>query len=61
MASREENIKKINAELGKLSDEELEKVVGGFYARYNVGDVNSSNPADPNQSRIINDKIIHVR
>ena len=56
MASREENLKKINAELGKLSDEELEKVAGGFYARSNVGDVNSSNPADPNQSRII-----HVR
>ena len=57
MATREENIKKINDELEKLSDEELEKVAGGFYARSNVGDVkpdvNSSNPADPNQSRII--------
>ena len=57
MANREENLKKINAELEKLSDEELEKIAGGFYARSNVGDVkpdvNSSNPADPNQSRII--------
>ena len=57
MATREENIKKINDELEKLSDEELEKVAGGFYARSNVGDVkpdvNSSNHADPNQSRII--------
>ena len=29
MANREENLKKINAELEKLSDEELEKVAGG--------------------------------
>ena len=57
MANREENLKKITAELEQLSDEELEKIAGGFYARSNVGDVkpdvNSSNPADPNQSRII--------
>ena len=43
MASREENIKKINAELGKLSDEELEKMsdeeldmVAGGNAEVNV-------------------------
>ena len=30
MATREENIKKINTELEKLSDEELEKVAGGY-------------------------------
>ena len=29
MATREENLKKINDELEKLSDEELEKVSGG--------------------------------
>ena len=31
MATREENIKKINEELEKLSDEELEKVAGGTF------------------------------
>ena len=29
MATREENLKKINAELNKLSDDELDKVAGG--------------------------------
>ena len=29
MATREENLKKINEELEKMSDEELEKVSGG--------------------------------
>ena len=29
MANREENLKKINDELEKLSDEELDKVAGG--------------------------------
>ncbi len=31
MATREENLKKINEELEKLSDEELEKVAGGSW------------------------------
>jgi len=31
MANREENLKKINAELEQLSDEELESVAGGTY------------------------------
>ena len=31
MANREENIKKINDELNKLSDDDLEKVAGGTY------------------------------
>ena len=31
MATREENLKKINDELEKLSDEELEKVAGGEF------------------------------
>ena len=31
MATREENLKKINEELEKLSDEELEKVSGGLF------------------------------
>ena len=30
MATREENLKKINAELEKLSDEQLEQVAGGI-------------------------------
>ena len=30
MATREENLKKLNDELEKLSDEELDKVAGGF-------------------------------
>ena len=29
MTTREENLKKINEELEKLSDEELEKIAGG--------------------------------
>ena len=36
MATREENLKKINAELEKLSDEELDNVAGG-------GNIESSN------------------
>ena len=31
MANREENLKKINAELEQLSDEELEAIAGGTY------------------------------
>ena len=31
MAKREENLKKINAELEKLDDEELDKVAGGIF------------------------------
>ena len=30
MATREENIKKINEELEKLDDEQLEKIAGGW-------------------------------
>ena len=30
MANREENLKKINAKLEKMSDEELEQVAGGY-------------------------------
>ena len=33
MATREENLKKINEELEKLSDDELEKVAGGILVR----------------------------
>ena len=34
MATREENLKKINAELEQLSDEELDQVVGGILTSY---------------------------
>ena len=48
-----------------MSDEELEKVAGGFYARSNVGDVKPDVNID-NQSRILHvrdeqSRIIHVR
>ena len=33
MATREENIKKINEQLEQMSDEELEKVAGGILVR----------------------------
>ena len=54
MATREENIKKINDELEKLDDEQLEKVVGSFYARSNSGDV-EKDPAVKieNQNRLL--------
>ena len=68
MATREENLKKINDELEQLTDDELDKVAGGdelvldgvadrFYARFKVGnfkpDVNASNPANPNRILIV--------
>jgi len=39
METREEKIKKINDELEKLSDEELEKVAGGIMVFMAVGDM----------------------
>lgn len=54
MNNREDNLKKINAELEQLSDEELEKVAGGFYARSKGGDVEKEQEANiANQNRII--------
>lgn len=35
MATREENIKKINTELDKMTEEELDKVAGGTLTEYN--------------------------
>ncbi|MBR1804912.1 MAG: hypothetical protein IJ774_00850 [Selenomonadaceae bacterium] len=61
MATREENLKKINDQLEQLTDDELEKVAGGFYARSNVGDVEKEPNANiENQRWMILDKIIHV-
>ena len=34
MATREDNIKKINDELEKLDDEQLEQIAGGLIVRY---------------------------
>ncbi len=56
MANREENLKKINAELEKLSDEELEKIAGGFYARSNEADIKKESNANIESQN----KIIHV-
>ena len=56
MATREENIKKINEELEQLSDEELEQVAGGFYARSNVSDVEKDQAVNIENKN----KIIHV-
>ena len=54
MATREENLKKINAELEQLSDEELEKIAGGFYARSNGVDIKKESDINSeNQNKII--------
>ncbi len=42
MATREENLKKINDELEQLSDEELDKVAGGTYLE-SAGDAKKFN------------------
>ena len=60
MATREENLKKINEELEKLDDEELEKVAGGFYARSKVDAVKPDANIE-NQRLMIFDKRSHVR
>ena len=43
MANREENLKKINDELEKLDDEELEKVAGGKHWTIYYQTPNSAN------------------
>ena len=52
MATREENLKKINEELEKLDDEQLEKVAGGIL-------LVTMSVSDPKKEQ--EDKIIHVR
>lgn len=52
MATREENLKKINEELEKLSDDELEKVAGGYDSLrhcYSVADGNQNTAPAENQ------------
>ena len=60
MANREDNIKKINAELEKLDDDELEQVAGGAYLAMNR-DEKEQDVNIANQRWMILDKIIHVR
>ncbi|MBE8949030.1 MAG: hypothetical protein SR3Q1_00295 [Quinella sp. 3Q1] len=63
MATREENLKKINDELEKFSDEELEKVAGGFYARYNGYEFYARSNVDdvkPDVNIANQNRIIHV-
>ena len=60
MATREENLKKINEQLEKLDDEQLEQIAGGFYARSNADDVKPDVNIE-NQRLMILDNIIHVR
>ena len=52
MATREENLKKINEELEKLDDDELDKVAGGITkVNYSVDDLSlqklNQNPSEP--------------
>ena len=50
MATRDENIKKINDELEKLDDEELEKVAGGvnpIFASYKIIEPNDTQNQPP--------------
>ena len=55
MATRDENIKKINDELEKLDDEELEKVAGGvnpIFASYNIIEPNDTQNQPPQSYRV---------
>ncbi|MBR5914755.1 MAG: hypothetical protein IKZ58_10410 [Selenomonadaceae bacterium] len=55
MATREENIKKINDELEQLSDEELEQVAGGGWIDCKIPNTdNDSNPLDVKDSIGVN-------
>ena len=45
MATREENLKKINDELEKLDDEQLEQIAGGYSQWHNLDSI-----ADGNQN-----------
>ena len=49
MATREENIKKINEELEKLDDEELEKVAGGGWIDCKIPNTDNDQNTPANQ------------
>ena len=52
MATREENLKKINDELEKLDDEQLEKVAGGFGPHPHLLKQNPNADTDLNQPSV---------
>ena len=56
MATREENIKKINEELEKLDDEQLEQVAGGAPRRMYEPYQNTANDQNTASNLIINPK-----
>ncbi len=60
MATREENLKKINDELEKLDDEELDKVAGGFYfPKFGKRAIDDGNPkTDHASNQIVAEKAI---
>ena len=47
MATREENLKKINAELDAMSDEELDRVAGAGIDPLTMGDPKTNPNIDP--------------
>lgn len=50
MATREENLKKINDELEKLDDEQLDKVAGGTFRMFETIGMFDQNPNTDNDS-----------
>lgn len=58
MATREENLKKINSELERMSDEQLEQVAGGWcHIKKHCCSINEQNP-DQNNGDGVNKMII---
>ena len=60
MATREENLKKINAELEKLSEEELDNVAGGQLI-WNLANTEAlANENDPSKKLVVgSDKLVY--
>ena len=52
MANREENLKKINEELEKLSDDELEKVAGSAMVEFESNDKTNLNQNSLLQAKV---------
>ena len=51
MATREENLKKINEQLEKLDDEQLEEIAGGKHIMYPPKPANLNNATDPTSNQ----------